>query len=333
MFLVIEAYLDPNHIPDLLPHREGEINAVFEMIRPLIENRRPSNIFIHGGAGIGKTAVAKLVLRELKPEGVYQIYINCWYHRTEAAVLAEILRQMSVPFPRKGRGIDELITEFLERVKNERLLVVLDEIDLLESPDVLYELSRASPTIGIMLISNDQYATKNFDSRVLSSLALSTIEFKKYTVEELIDILQERAKLARLNVNELALRVAARLAFKNNSDVRFGLSLLLKAGRVVKISGDILTVDLIKQFDVVQSPKQEHRKTEIQPDHKKILDALKTMGGEGFSKEVFETYLKNDGKIAERTFRKYVRQLINWKFVGEEEVPGRGRRRKLRILP
>lgn len=332
MLFVIESYLDPNHIPNILPHREGEINAIFEIIRPLLENRRPSNIFIHGGPGIGKTAVAKLVLREIKKEGVYPVYINCWYHRTEAAVLAEILRQMSIPFPRKGRGIDELITEFLGRVKGEKLLVVLDEIDLLETPDVLYELSRASPTIGVMLISNDQYATRNFDSRVLSSLALSTIEFKKYNVEELTDILQERARFANLDVNELALRVAARLAFKNNSDVRFGLSLLLKAGRVVKSTGDPLTVDLIKQFDVIQSPKQELRESEIQEDHKKILEVLKKMKGEGFSKEVFEAYLKDGGKIAERTFRKYVRQLITWKFLGEEEVAGRGRRRKLRIL-
>ncbi|MBR9681872.1 MAG: AAA family ATPase [Candidatus Altiarchaeota archaeon] len=329
---MIEEYLDPNYIPELLPHRENEVTAIFEMFRPLLENRRPSNAFIHGGPGIGKTAVAKLVLREIKEEGVIPIYINCWYHRTEAAVLAEILRQMSVPFPRKGRGVDELITEFMERVKGEKLLVVLDEIDLLENPDVLYELSRASPTIGALLISNDQYATKKFDSRVRSSLTLSTVEFKSYTVDELTDILQERATLARLPTNELAIRVAARLAFKNHSDVRYGLSLLLKAGRIAKKSGDTLTVDLIKQFDVTQSPKQANRELEIQDDHKRILESLKSSKGEAFSNEVFKKYIEDGGKIAERTFRKYVRQLIDWKFVEEEEVAGRGRRRRLRIL-
>lgn len=330
--LVIEEYLDPDYIPDILPHRENEITAIFEMFKPLLEGRRPSHTFIYGGPGIGKTAVAKLVLREIKKEGVHPIYINCWYNRTEAAVLAEILRQMSVPFPRKGRGVDELITEFLERVRGEKLLVVLDEIDLLSSPDVLYELSRASPTIGIILISNNPYATGKFDSRARSSLALSSIEFKQYKVDELADILQERATLAKLDVNELAVRVAARFAFKHNSDVRYGLSLLLKAGRVAEKSGCPLTVNLIKKFDVEQSPKQIQRESEIQEEHKRILDNLKFMGGEAFSNELFNFYLHKGGKIAERTFRKYIRQLIDWKFIEEEEVAGRGRRRKLRLL-
>ncbi|HDR53546.1 MAG TPA: AAA family ATPase [archaeon] len=328
---VLEEYLDPDYLPEVLPHREGEVSAVFEMVSPLVRGGRPSNLFIHGGPGIGKTAVAKLVLREIQTEGVVPVYINCWYHRTEVALLSEILRQMAVPFPRKGRGVDELIAEFVERVRQEKLLVVLDEVDLLETPEVLYELSRASATLGVILISNDPFATRKFDSRAVSSLALTPLEFKSYTVEELVDILQERVNLARLDAQELAIKVAARFAFKNRSDVRYGLSLLLKAGRAAERTGDVLTAETVKHFDVGQSPKQEARQHEIEADHQKILDTLKGLKGEAFSNDLFTSYLRGGGQIAERTFRKYVRQLIDWKFITEEEVAGRGRRRKLRL--
>lgn len=329
---VIEEYLDPDYIPEVLPHREAEITAIFDMMKPLLEGRRPSNLFVYGGPGIGKTAVAKLVLREIDEAGAHPIYLNCWYHRTEAALLSEILRQMSVPFPRKGRGVDELITEFLERVEGQQIMVVLDEVDLLENTEILYELSRASPTIGVMLISNDRYATKQLDGRVRSSLALEPIEFKPYTVDELTDILGERARLARLEAQNLAIRVAARFAYKNQSDVRYGLSLLLRAGRAAEQIGDVLTPETVKKFDVKQSPKKVNRKAEIDPKHKQILESLRKLGGEALSKQLYQQYREDGGDVAERTFRKYVRQLIDWKFIESEEVAGRGRRRKLRLL-
>ena len=130
---MIEEYLDPEYLPEVLPHRENEISAIFELLKPIIDGRRPINVFIYGPAGIGKTAVAKFVLRKFREEGVKGIYINCWYYRTEGAILAEFLRQMDIPMPRKGRSIDEFVREFRKAVEGLRCIVVLDEIDSIEN--------------------------------------------------------------------------------------------------------------------------------------------------------------------------------------------------------
>ena len=326
-----EEYLDSEYVPEILPHREGEISEFFEMLKPILEGKRPTNLFIHGPAGIGKTAVSKFIARSFSEEGVRGIYINCWYQRTEVAVLAEALRQMSYPVPRKGRSVDELINDFFRNVEGEKLIIVMDEFDALTDEGALYVLSRSKVPIGVVLISNDQYSMRKLDQRVRSSLSPIEINFRKYSVEELINILEERATLAFKDYNPLAVRVAARLAYRNGSDVRFGLSLLIRAGRLAEKMGQNLDIEHIKAVDVIKSPKKEKREGDLKGEHKILARAIQEMGGKGTSSEVFVKYKQIGGKGAERTFRKYVKELIELKVFESENLPGRGKRRLLKL--
>lgn len=326
-----EEYLDPDYVPEVLPHREGEVGEVFELLKPLVDGRRATNVFLCGSAGIGKTAVGKFVMREFAGENVHGIYINCWYQRTEVAVLTEALRQLSYPVPRKGRSVDELVQEFMQNIDGEKLVFVLDEVDALTDDGVLYVLSRARVPVGVVMISNDQYAMRNFDQRVKSSLSPVTVEFERYSVEELVDILEERAKLAFRDFDPMAVKVAARLSFKHGSDVRYGMNLLLRAGRLAGKMGQRVEVEHVKSVDVKEDPKKEKRQGELEGEHKIVVEALRGLGGRATSLEVFTKYKELDGKGAERTFRKYVKELIELKVVGSEDLPGRGKRRLLRL--
>jgi len=328
---VREEYLNPDYVPEVLPHREGEVQEVFELLKPLARGKRPSNIFMHGPAGSGKTAVARFVLREFDEQGVNGIYVNGWYQRTEVAVLAEALRQLSYPVPRKGRSVDELVDDFLSNVEGEPVVFAVDEVDALADDGVLYVLSRASTPIGVVMISNDQYAMRHLDQRVKSSLSPMEIGFDRYSVDELYDILEERAKLAFRSHDDTALRVAARLAYKNGSDVRYGLNLLLRAGRLAGKTGDKLEVSHVKSVEVKQNPKTERREGDLGEEHKKVLEAVRQLGGEAPSTRVYEAYQGVGGKGAERTFRKYVKELIELQMLGEEDLPGRGKRRALKL--
>jgi len=328
---VREEYLDPDYVPDVLPHREGEVREVFESLKPILNNRRATNLFIHGSAGIGKTAVGKFVMRSFAEEGARGIYINCWYQRTEVAVLTEILRQLSCPVPRKGRSVDELVEEFSQNIEGERLIVTLDEVDALTDDSILYVLSRANVPIGIVMISNDPYALRNVDLRTKSSLAPSTVEFGRYNVEELYNIFQERAKFAFKEFDHTAIKVAARLAYKHGSDVRYGLNLLLKAGRLAGKTNSSLEINHVKSVEVTQNPKVEKRETDLVGEHKVVIDALRGLEGSASSVEVFNKYKEIGGKGAERTFRKYVKELIELQMLSEEDLPGRGKRRLLSL--
>jgi cell division control protein 6 len=328
---VRDEYLDPEYLPEVLPHREGETAEIFELLKPVASGKKPVNVFIYGPAGIGKTAVSKFVSKTFSEERVRGVYINCWYHRTEVAVLAEALRQLSYPVPRKGRSVDELVEDFVRNSEGERLVFIMDEIDALTDDGALYILSRAPTPIGIVMISNDPFALRKLDQRARSSLAPSEIEFRKYSVEELDSILQERARLAFREFDPVAIKVAARFAFKNGSDVRYGLSLLQRAGRLADKTGQPLGIEHIKAVEVNKNPKKEERQEELKGEHKIVVEALKSLGGSAPSLEVFAKYLKDGGKGAERTFRKYVRELIELKVLTEEDIPGRGKRRLLKL--
>jgi len=328
---VREEYLDPDYLPNILPHREGEMGEAFELLKPLTSGKRPTNIFLHGPAGIGKTAVARFLMREFEKENVTGIYINGWYQRTEVAVLAEALRQLSYPVPRKGRSIDELVEDFFRNIEGENVVFVLDEVDALSEHNVLYVLSRAKVPIGVIMISNDPYAMRHLDQRVKSSLSPIDIEFKKYSVDELADILDERVKLAFHEYDSTAIKVAARLAFKHGSDVRYGLSLLLRAGRLARKMDQELGIEHVKSVDVKEDPKKEKRQGDLEGEHRVVVEAIKELGPDATSSAVFAKYREIGGKGAERTFRKYVKELIELQMVRAEDLPGRGKRRLLKV--
>ena len=59
---------------------------------------------------------------------------------------------------------------------------------------VLYELARNN--CGLIFISNVPHTFLNLDERIKSSLGYDEIEFKKYSSDEIVDILQTRANSA-----------------------------------------------------------------------------------------------------------------------------------------
>ena len=48
----------PTYMPDILPNREKEINNLANVLVPALRNETPSNVFIYGKTGTGKTAAS-----------------------------------------------------------------------------------------------------------------------------------------------------------------------------------------------------------------------------------------------------------------------------------
>ncbi|MEM3434056.1 MAG: AAA family ATPase, partial [Candidatus Methanomethyliaceae archaeon] len=61
--------LRPDYVPEDLPHREAQILRLAETLAPALRGSRPSNVFIYGVPGTGKTAVTKYVLNKISQEG------------------------------------------------------------------------------------------------------------------------------------------------------------------------------------------------------------------------------------------------------------------------
>ena len=68
--------LKPNYtlkgIDDIL-HRDEEIRTYFEYLKDIFVGVSPSNIFVYGKPGLGKTLITKLVLAVVKQEAKKEV--------------------------------------------------------------------------------------------------------------------------------------------------------------------------------------------------------------------------------------------------------------------
>ncbi|MEM4828746.1 MAG: AAA family ATPase, partial [Nitrososphaerota archaeon] len=201
-----------DYVPDKLPHRDEHIKKLGEILSPALSLSKPSNIFIYGKTGTGKTAVVRYVFkrfREIATEEDLPVsfaYINCRIAGTEYRVLAELCESIGVKVPFTGLAKAEVFARLRRGLKERGVLLVacFDEIDALVKSygdNLLYELSRINEGMegcGLTMIgtSNDLHFKDYLDPRVLSSLSEEELVFHPYTAMELIDILSERARLA-----------------------------------------------------------------------------------------------------------------------------------------
>ena len=341
-----ERALYPEFIPPKLPHREGDVEFMIDAIRPILKHSRPANLFIHGPPGVGKTHSTKFLLDELKETSdVIPIYINCWQNDTRHAILTQLSYSLGSFSPRRGTATDEAYEKFIEGVKRHKrcLLIVFDEIDKLlikDGSQALYDVLRLDvPEIvsGVILISNDPYALRRLDDRTRSSLNPLEIEFKPYKFDEVKDILTERAKIAFTPeaLDAGVLSAVARFVMDNGGDIRMGLDCLLKAGQYAdSFSNKVTPAHVKKQVLNVQNVKLRIMLKDMSEDHKALLATLAKEKTESvMTGKLFEAYEKSGGKMAPRTFRKYVTDLEDLGFIKAEATgPGtRGQSRKISL--
>jgi len=327
--------LRPDYIPDELPHREKQILTLAKILAPILQGQRPSNVFIYGLTGTGKTAVAKYVLENIKSRKevsgkMATAYINCRYDDTDYRVLATLNETIGIRIPFTGLATAEVYKRFVNGLDNKKIsmIVVLDEIDALVKKcgdEVLYKLTRINTELKnsrvcVIGITNDLRFTDFLSARVLSSLGEEEIVFPPYTAPELEDILIRRASKAfKPNVLEDGvIKLCAALAAKEHGDARRALELLRIAGEIAEREGkDKVTIENVKQ-----AYKEIERDREIEainslPLHSKIILAAiyklqKMEKKEITTGEIYDTYkaLCEKTKIEPLTQRR-VGDLIN----------------------
>jgi cell division control protein 6 len=273
--------LRPTYIPENLPHRNKEIGRVGIILATALKSGTPSNVFIYGKTGTGKTAVVKYVLKHLAEKcremGVLMpsyVYLNCSTVNTNYRVLAHLCENLGVDVPFTGLPTDEVYKRFISAMDSRSglMIIVLDEVDKLVDKDgdaVLYDLTRInhsvlkSARVSIIGITNNLKFKENLDPRVLSSLGEEELVFPPYGALELQDILRERAKMSFFDgvlEEPGVINLCAALAAREHGDARRALDLLRVAGEQgerlgatkitqehVKLAQDILETDRVSE--------------------------------------------------------------------------------------
>lgn len=243
------------YMPEVLPHREKEINILASVLVPALRDETPSNVFIYGKTGTGKTAVTKFIGKELLKKGVETgkkvnfIYINCEIVDTQYRLLQNIanhfIESWSERIPFTGWPTDEVYTKLIQMIDKEGgvTVIILDEVDKLKGDEALYSLTRINTDlknarVSIVGLSNDLKFTEFLDPRVKSSLGEENIIFPPYDAGELQDILNQRVKIALKSdiIDEDVVPLCSALAAQEHGDARRALDLLRMSAELAERS-------------------------------------------------------------------------------------------------
>ncbi len=310
--------LQSSYTPKNVPYREDQIQIIAGILAPALRLEKPSNIFIYGKTGSGKTLSVKHVADNIlaicadKKINLRMVYINCKLKRvsdTEYRIVAQLARELGKEVPSTGLPTDDVYKTFVKLVDERKQLVILilDEIDQLVNragDEILYNLTRLNSElknaqISLIGISNNLQFTENLDPRIKSSLSEEEILFPPYNAVQLQKILLQRAKLSFREevIEEGVIEKCAAYAAREHGDARRALELLRVAGELAERSNSNMVN--IKHIDEAEDKVERDRvldtintqPKQIQLTLYSILDVCsKNTNGPIYTGEIFDIY-------------------------------------------
>jgi archaeal cell division control protein 6 len=257
-FFVNKNVLLSSYVPDEVIFREEQIQEVANILAPALRFERPSNLFLFGKTGTGKTLSVKYILNSMNEIAqknnvpLKKIYINCKLKKvadTEYRLIAQLIKEFGQEIPSTGLPTDEVYNIFYKLLDKEKkiVLLVLDEIDQLTKKigdDIFYNLTRINSEleksqICLIGISNNLTFSENLDPRVKSSLSEEELIFPPYNALQIQDILKKRVEKAfKPNIIQPGVvEKCSAYSAREHGDVRRAIDLLRVAGEIAERSG------------------------------------------------------------------------------------------------
>src|SRR3989339_337690 len=221
--------LQSNYTPEKISHRDEQMNYIAGVLAPVLRLERPSNLFLYGKTGSGKTVVSRYVTSQImavakeKNLPIQIAYLNCKLKRvadTEYRIITQLAKEFNLDIPPTGLPTDEVYKIFLKHIDNEKRLIILilDEIDQLvkkAGDEILYNLTRLN-----------------------AELKKEELVFPPYNAVQIQDILRERAKISfkEGTIKDGVIEKCAAYAAREHGDARRALELLRVSGELAERS-------------------------------------------------------------------------------------------------
>jgi cell division control protein 6 len=321
-----EEALDFEFLPKILPFREKEQRFIAESIKPLFQNRNGRNVVMYGPPGIGKTAAARHVIRELEEQtdDIYPVYINCWQNNTSYKVMVEICEHLGYRLVQNKKTVD-LYKVVASMVNKKCAVFIFDEIDKAEEYDFLYFILEDIYKKSICLITNFKEWVATLDSRIKSRLMAEMLEFKQYSEHETKEIMKQRASYAfPAGVwEDSAFERVAKKTYEIR-DIRTGLFLMRESALIAEEQSrkKITLPDVEKAITKLENFTIKNSK-ELDEDTRFILTIVKENSGKKIG-DLYKIYQDKGGKHTYKTFQRKIEELDKSRFIATKKQKGTG---------
>lgn len=316
------SVLDFDHLPNRLPNRGQELQTIDSALRRLEAGQDGQPVRIYGPSGAGKTTVATFAAREAADAyGVQYATVDCIEHRTRAAVLHSIARQLGM-----ATASHEGTSAFTyhEYFKNDvdQAVVVLDEASQLADTTVIREVFETGG-LTVMVVTHDG---EKLESRISESVAsrLRTgqkVHCDRYSTDELVQILDARLRAGdlRTEVTNDALQLVAEISAGNARDA---IATLKEALSQATGDGGV-TTDVVGDVKVRAKEKVIRRNlAEMDTEHRVIYRIIASAGE--ISAPELKKRVEEELDISNRKRRRFTDALVYANAV-EEQGSGRGK--------
>jgi len=277
--------LQANYTPEVISYRDNQIKQIAKILAPCLREEKPSNLFLYGKTGTGKTLSITYTMKHIEEVATQReipikiIYLNCKLKKvadTEYRLIAQLAREFGKAIPPTGLPTEEVYNIFCSVMDKEQtiLLLILDEIDELAkrpTDEILYNLTRINSDLknsqlSVIGISNSLIFADNLDPRVKSSLSEEEVIFPPYNALQIQQILRQRAKHAfhGETLEEGILEKCAAFAAREHGDARRAIELLRVAAELAERGG----------YEKVKIDHLDEAEDKIEKD--KIMDIITT---------------------------------------------------------
>jgi Cdc6-like AAA superfamily ATPase len=320
---------DEGWVPEDLHARNGELQALADALDDLARgSRAPNPVLLSGPPGAGKTASSRYVLDDLEDSTtVHTALVDAWTnhkpYQTYGALLQE-LGKAGVVQPQTPHSA--LRDRVRDATPDGGVVVVLDEADQLDDPQILRDLD-AMAGVAVVAIVNDEAGFRDRLDRKSAGVEFrESVPFGPYSEGELVDILQPRASRG-LRLGYRRTNALEAVAARANGNARVAIQGLRAAAEHAHESNrsEIRIWDVEAGIDTAVEQIRRKTRSRLQRHERVVLEVVEDLEPARKS-AVYEEYANRVGEEArsQRRVEDYLSKLTSYNLlVAEGETRAR----------
>lgn len=257
-------------VPVQMPGRENEHKQLRDFIKCHLMNKTSGTLYVSGPPGTGKTASLSTILQQ--PDIITEfkeVYVNCTAIKSSGSIYLRIIQELGIKSSSRTEKDSVAAIENYLSTNHKMILLVLDEIDQLESKkqSVLYTIfewpSRKNSKIILIGIANALDLTDRILPRLQARCELKPqlMHFAPYSKQQIVEIFTDRLRSA--GVLDLFAPVAVQML----------------AGKVAAISGDVRKALDIGRRVIEIAEKHKKEESDKKVDLKHVMGVLNSVYG------------------------------------------------------